>query len=311
MKSPTMRYQCFYLLGLFLIASTAQAQTPALDIKDNKGTPLFQVYTDGTLRLPVGAAAGYVLTSDASGNAAWKNAGSGGLSLPYAGTYNQVQSAFSLTKNGPGELLALSKTGEGQALFISAGGGSVGDFAARINGSFGGITTQAGNGVGINATNNSTSPTLQVSNGGSGVAGRFEGDVEVTGGLTCTGCIDGTDVGDSSLTGADVQNGSLTAVDVDQSSGFYVSKTQLYIETVTFNISNNSIGDGEAACRDNNDLPLSGACFGPVAQSTSLRSTRHIDWLTNDAPAQYECTHTNNTGAVAEYQVTIVCLDVN
>ncbi len=299
----TPRFAVSTLFLFLLIASTAQAQTPALDVADTKGTTLFQVLTNGTLRLPVGAAAGYVLTADASGNAAWQapTSGGGGLSLPFSGSYNQVQPAFSLTKNGPGELLALSKTGEGQALFITSGGGSVGDFAARINGSFGGITTQAGNGVGVNATNDSASPTIRASNGGSGVAGRFEGDVEVTGGLACPGCIDG----------ADVQDGSLGASDVDATSGFYVSKSQVYVEEVPDTIPSNGIRQVEVSCRDASDLPLDGECDGPSGAAVFLTSFRTVDWANPGAASGYQCVFRSETAGEYNVAARITCLDVN
>ena len=320
------------MLLLVPLFNSAQAQTPALEVENSSGATLFQVNTDGSVQLvPQAAAAGFVLTAtDASGNASWQ-AGPG-LALPFSGSYDLLPPAFSLSKTGPGELLSLSKTGPGQALFITSGGGAVGDFAARINGSFGGITTQAGNGFGLNVTNTSASATIRTANSGSGAAARFEGDVEVTGGLACTGCIDGTDVavnsiegirvmdgtlsgadvGDGSLTGADVQNGSLTASDVDATSGFYVSKSQLYVEDKIFSVSNGGTGfSGDVLCRDVNDLPLSGGCVVPPSGDIFVRYAFPKNWTSTTEPAEYSCVVTNLSTSTIQGTARIVCLDVN
>ena len=344
MATATTLFQRILFVGLLLIASAAQAQTPALEVEDSGGTTLFQVNTDGTLRLPVGAASGFVLTTDASGNTSWQ-AGPG-LALPFSGSYDLLPPAFSLSKTGPGELLALSKTGPGQALFITSGGGSVGDFAARINGSFGGITTQAGNGFGVDVTNNSASATIRAINNGAGLAAEFQGSVDVTGDLDlsgdfdCTACIRGAEVNSETLTGdhiddetltttdimdgtltsedienstirsIDIQNGTLTAADVSSSSssGIYVSKEQISAGFNTFTVPAGGTASGQAACGDNDHLPLQGTCSIPSGDPAFLVSQRALGWSQTDVPAIYECTYFNNTASAVTAQATVLCI---
>ena len=56
-------------------------------------------FVGGTLRLPDGASDGYVLTSDASGNASWQQIEEGGL-LPFDGTYSGADDAFVVRHGG-------------------------------------------------------------------------------------------------------------------------------------------------------------------------------------------------------------------
>ena len=319
------------MLFLLILSPGAFAQTPALEVENSSGATLFQVNTDGSVQLvPQAAAAGLVLTAtDASGNASWQ-AGSG-FALPFSGTYNQVPPAFSITKNAGGSVMSLSSTAGGNVIFGSMTGGVPGSMAMRLLSSHGGFQMEAGNGFGLNVTNTSASATVRAVNNGAGVAGRFEGDVEVTGGLACTGCIDGTDVavnsiegirvmdgtlsgadvGDGSLTGADVQNGSLGAVEVDATSGFYVSKTQLYVESVTMSVAANDIRNIKAVCRDANDLPLTGHCNTPSGQPVFTVATEVEDWTSTTKAASYTCSFRNESGISLNTEAAIVCIDVN
>ena len=67
----------------------------------------------GSIRIRANAAAGRVLTSDASGNAGWlAPAAGGGLTLPYSGTHNASGSAFVITNDyaGFGTTMVLRNT---------------------------------------------------------------------------------------------------------------------------------------------------------------------------------------------------------
>ncbi len=57
------------LAALFtsFVSAPATAQTILLEVADQSGGVLFQVLSDGRVLLPIGAAAGYVLTADGSG----------------------------------------------------------------------------------------------------------------------------------------------------------------------------------------------------------------------------------------------------
>ncbi len=107
----------------------------ALGYLDGSQTP-WGVYTPydacvgGTLSLPDGAAEGYVLTSDASGNATWQQVGSGGI-LPFYGEYGGSQHAFSVSYTGSelydaGQFFIVDPNCDGHALYVhSAGTGAV------------------------------------------------------------------------------------------------------------------------------------------------------------------------------------------
>ncbi len=323
-----MKVAC-YFLALLLPVLTASAQTPALEVESSTGATLFQVNTDGSLIVnPQGATNGHVLTTDASGNATWQ-ASTGGFMLPFDETWGQLFPAFSITKTAGGDLMDLRNTAGGRLLFGVMSNGSPGSWALEVSSSHGGFQMQSGDGVGVDVSNSSANPTLRAVNNGAGLAGSFQGDVSVTGGalslspsgLSCTGCVgsaevqdgalSGVDVLDESLTGNDIANGSLTPADVNASSGFYVSKGQLYTETVAFTVSDGGSDGGEAFCRDTNDLPLMGSCFAPPSVDVSLRATRTIDWESLTDPAGYECTYTNRSSSTVTFQARITCLAVD
>jgi hypothetical protein len=60
-------------------------------------------YLGGAIQIPTGATAGYVLTSDAAGNATWQAGGGGGFTLPYAGAGSSTTPLFELEQTGTGE----------------------------------------------------------------------------------------------------------------------------------------------------------------------------------------------------------------
>lgn len=329
--------RCCFLFALLLPILAASAQTPALEVENSTGATLFQVNTDGSLILsPQGATNGHVLTTDASGNATWQ-ASAGGFMLPFSGSWDQLPAAFSLSKTaGGGDLMTLRNNTGGRALWLSMTGGVPGSVGMFLQSSHGGFQVVGGNGIGVDVSNSSANPTLRAVNNGAGLAGSFDGDVEVTGGLTtgdltCTGCINGTDVAVNSiegirimdetltgtdiangtLTGADVQNGSLTASDVDATSGFYVSKTQLYKNDVPDTIPGNGIRFVEATCADANDLPLFGDCDGPSGVPVFLLSITSEDWTSTTNPASVACTFRSETAAEENVEASITCIGVD
>ena len=116
-------------------------------------TPSTALEVNGTIRvsglvLPTGAAAGKVLTSDASGNGTWQNAA--GLTLPYSGSASSSTSAFSVTNTSTTALTngarfeSLSSSGRG--VFATAPGIGV----------FGQCTSGAGYGIYGSATSTTT-----------------------------------------------------------------------------------------------------------------------------------------------------------
>ncbi len=287
------------------LVSTVHAQVPVLDVEDDQGSSLFQVNTDGTLALPTGATDGFVLTADANGLASWQAAP--GLTLPFSGTWDFLSPAFTLEKTAAAEVLSLSSTAGGPLIVGTMTGGVPLSMAMVISSSNGGIQPEAGDGWALNASNNSTLPTIQAVNNGEGLVGRFVGDVEVEGDLLVDGAVDCTDC----IDGNAVADGTITAADVDPGSGFYVSRGQLYTESATFGVLAGTSGNGAAACQDLNDLPLAGSCTLPSTGEVSLRGLRTKNWLALDELAEYECTVTNNTDSTIEATVFITCLDVN
>ncbi len=314
--------RCCFLFALLLPILAASAQTPALEVENSTGATLFQVNTDGSLIVnPQGATNGHVLTTDASGNATWQ-APTGGFMLPFDGTWDQISPAFKITKTAGGETMDLRNTVGSRLIYGVMSNGVPGSVALQFQSSHNGILMQSGNGTAFSGLNNSASPTIQAVNNGSGVAGRFDGDVEVTGDVVCTACVQGgqvqdnsltgTDIQNGTLTGADVQNGTLTAGDVDNTTGFYVSKTQLYSVTESMSVSSGGFNIGRASCNDDNDLPLIGWCSALGEGDLTLQGERPVDWMDTTAPAAHECTYRNDnpTGDATVY-VHIMCIAVD
>ncbi len=92
-------------------------------------------YLGGPLQIPTGATNGYVLTSDASGNATWQAGAGGGFTLPYAGSGSSAGPLFELEQNGAGEtalflddsswedIVGVGMTGTTNKLWLSSGFG--------------------------------------------------------------------------------------------------------------------------------------------------------------------------------------------
>ncbi|MEE9146083.1 MAG: hypothetical protein V3U27_01640, partial [Candidatus Tectomicrobia bacterium] len=165
------------------------AQTPVFKIEDNTGTTLLLVNDDGTITLPTGATNGYVLTTDANGNATWMPASGGGsLTLPFAGTHSTAGDAFSITVDN----IAAGSAG----VFENTNGGNgEAPLVARTN-------SIVGTALLVEATGGAAAAALRAVS--SGTAARFEGDVEITDNLLCTGCVSSEAIQNASLTGSDV-----------------------------------------------------------------------------------------------------------
>ncbi len=77
--------------------------------------------------------------------------------------------------------------------------------------------------------------------------------------------------------------------------GLYLVRTEGIVDTGT--------QITEAACKDADDIPVSGSCTGI---SGDVVSGRHIDWTTQERPAQYRCTYRGNVDNT-DYAAEIVC----
>ena len=98
------------------------------------------------LQVTNGAGAGKVLTSDASGNAAWQTPAGGGLTLPYSATNSAAGTSFGITNNnGLASAISGSSTGTGFGIYGTTDGGA-GVLGAANSGS--GVEGSSGSGVG-------------------------------------------------------------------------------------------------------------------------------------------------------------------
>lgn len=140
----TLSSTVFSVLLLCTLTSMATAQTPVFKIEDSDGTTLLLVNDDGTLTLPGAGTAtnGYVLTTDATGNATWQAAPTGGgtLTLPFSGTTATSGPAFSVenTDNAGASsaIEAVASTGSAKGLTVAAGGEGIRVSSAGTRGAF-------------------------------------------------------------------------------------------------------------------------------------------------------------------------------
>ena len=199
----------FFVLGL----STAQAQptsSPAVEVESAAGTDLFRVMDDGRLHVPVSAAAGYVLTSDADGYATWQMppAGGTGFSLPFVGS-GSAAPLLHLTStadgglssailgeatgtNGIGLLGRTTDTGMGSSFGVwgeirAQNGAAVRGAASSETGTTRGVLgiSASTQGIGVyglaTATTGTSIGLLGITNSPSGWAGYFDGRLHVSG----------------------------------------------------------------------------------------------------------------------------------
>jgi len=126
-------------------------------------------------RMPTGAADGSLLVSDASGNGTWQELNDG-LTLPYYGQASVDSHAFHVRNesgSGGGGMFFIGSNGTEPAVTGLSYGSAPGVFGRAYGGSYGGDFRTSG----VSGT-----PALYVSaGGGTGLAGEFWGDVEVSG----------------------------------------------------------------------------------------------------------------------------------
>ncbi len=110
---PSAISQIGYLAGVRLQPSTPG--TPDAGHANISGTLISSAVQTGAFLMPAGAANSLVLTSDASGNGTWMPAT--GLSLPFAGSGDDVGSLFAVTNsNSSGSAISgISSSGSGFA----------------------------------------------------------------------------------------------------------------------------------------------------------------------------------------------------
>ncbi len=152
------------------------------------------LYTIGSVQLTgIGEGAGKVLTSDANGIATWQNP-SGGLTLPYTGSYSSSGDAFTINKTGSGNAIHLTiNADDSRGIFVENNNTNTAATRAAINsvtlsggpaiaGTNNGTTGNAASftinnaasfGSAINATSNGVSHTVYADNTGTGDAAYF------------------------------------------------------------------------------------------------------------------------------------------
>tara|TARA_B100000941_G_scaffold123149_1_gene86850 strand:- start:114815 stop:118708 length:3894 start_codon:yes stop_codon:yes gene_type:complete len=188
--------------GTAVYGSTTGTGVAGLFEISNAGntSPVIEVINGGAgadIRLPTGATAGYVLTSDATGNASWQV---NGLTLPYADSGTDVGSLFSISNAGTGPAAFFENTGSGTAvrlggnILFNEGAGRIigvqqntvgngdnlaiaaadGEAAGPADGGILSLRSGAGTGTGGNGGNIEIIP-------GAGSGGGFAGGVFVNG----------------------------------------------------------------------------------------------------------------------------------
>ncbi|NBC18825.1 MAG: hypothetical protein GVY18_16095, partial [Bacteroidetes bacterium] len=167
MTYPT-RFVLLLAALLFLPVLIAEAQTPVFKIEDQGGTTLLLVNDDGTITLPQGATNGFVLTTDANGNATWQAAPTGTVvtntTLTGDGTAGNPLGLADDGVTGPaihpdaiqgGTNVTVTRDGSDNVLISSSGGGG------------GGLTLPFAGSVADPGT------AFSVENTGTGSAGQF------------------------------------------------------------------------------------------------------------------------------------------
>jgi len=99
---------------------------------------------------------------------------------------------------------------------------------------------------------------------GKGLAGGgTSGDVSLS---IATGGVNGDMLRDDAVTSGKIADGTITPKDVQQSTGFYVSKGQLYERETSANWTGTGGNYLDVFCDDANDLPLAGSCETPDSE---------------------------------------------
>jgi len=152
-----------------LLTATATAQDPVFKVQDQNGAIVLLILDDGTIQMPQGATNGFVLTTDANGNATWQPAPTGGsLTLPFSGIANTPSIGFEVINTGAG---AAGRFTGNTGIGLVARSTSSTAISVPSTGNHGlWVGSAGGNGVHVAAS--------------TGLAGYFNGPVEVTGALT-------------------------------------------------------------------------------------------------------------------------------
>jgi len=82
--------------------------------------------------------------------------------------------------------------------------------------------------------------------------------------------------------------------------------TRIYIVRKEVLLSTGAVSCDNAQCRNNADIPMSGACKAPINTGARLASTQMDSW-DNDIPAAFTCCFHNNS-AVTKGEVQIACM---
>ena len=99
----------------------AEGDPPMFLVHETDGVRVRAVLSTDAFRLAEGASAGYVLTSDAGGNAAWQSVSGGGLALPFSGSASANPSAtFAIENTSMGDVFRA--LGGGNGLHVQGAG---------------------------------------------------------------------------------------------------------------------------------------------------------------------------------------------
>ncbi len=141
------------------------------------------------------------------------------------------------------------------------------------------------------------------------VTGAAIADGTVTGADIAADTITATQLAAGAVYSSNIANGTITAADVSPTGGVYVSKSAVYVVSVSVTVPAWLCNVARAYCNDPNDLPLFGF-FDADIYENSLERQEVIDWDSETLASSYLAEVCNRDGSDSNLSVSIVCVAV-